>query len=252
MMRASCCGDALHELRALEQVGEAVGLEDHRHDVRLVGLVELDQPVGERRARLGQPRAQPREPHALARAARPACARARRAWRRGRPRSAAWRACRRRDVALQRVDPAACSPRSSSSARARGPSCCSICAALGLDPARERRRRPTSTGSEQPERERHRRHRDEEAQTAHAAGHARRRPRRAPRNAPAYGACKANRARTADCVTAPPDARTAAPRRTRDPAVPKRSLKPVATTARMQVQCQDPPPSARTPGSRSG
>src|SRR5829696_6338723 len=37
--------DALHELGALEQVGEAVGLEDHGDDVGLVGLVELDEPV---------------------------------------------------------------------------------------------------------------------------------------------------------------------------------------------------------------
>ena len=58
-------GDALHELGALEQVGEAVGLEHDGHDVGLVGLVELDEAVGERDPRLGEPRAQPREPHAL-------------------------------------------------------------------------------------------------------------------------------------------------------------------------------------------
>ena len=51
--------------RALEQVGEAVGLEDHRDDVGLVGLVELDEPVAQRRARLGQAGAQLHEPDAL-------------------------------------------------------------------------------------------------------------------------------------------------------------------------------------------
>ena len=105
MMRASCSRDALHELRPLEQVGEAVGLEDHGDDVGLVGLVELDEP--RRRAR----RATRRAARAAGRggcapgAARPGCARARRAWRRGRPGSAAWRACSDGDVALQRVDP---------------------------------------------------------------------------------------------------------------------------------------------------
>ena len=58
--------DALHELRALEQVGEAVGLEDHGDDVGLVGLVELHEPVAQRGARLGQPRAQPHQADALA------------------------------------------------------------------------------------------------------------------------------------------------------------------------------------------
>ena len=41
-------GDPLEELGALEQVGEAVGLEHHGERVGLVGLVELDQAVGER------------------------------------------------------------------------------------------------------------------------------------------------------------------------------------------------------------
>ena len=58
-------GDALHELGALEQVGEAVGLEHDGHDVGLVGLVELDETAGERDPRLGEPRAQPREADAL-------------------------------------------------------------------------------------------------------------------------------------------------------------------------------------------
>ena len=58
--------DALHELRALEQVGEAVGLEDHGDHVGLVGLVELHEPVAQRGARLGQARPQPDEADALA------------------------------------------------------------------------------------------------------------------------------------------------------------------------------------------
>ena len=43
-------GDPLQELGALQQVREAVGLEDHRESVGLVGLVELDEPVGQRGA----------------------------------------------------------------------------------------------------------------------------------------------------------------------------------------------------------
>ena len=58
-------GHALHELGPLQQVGEAVGLEDHGDDVRLVGLVALDEPVAERGARLGEPRAQADEADAL-------------------------------------------------------------------------------------------------------------------------------------------------------------------------------------------
>jgi hypothetical protein len=59
-------GDALHELRALEQVGEAVGLQHDRHRVGLVGLVELDQPLGERGARLGEAGAQAGQAQPLA------------------------------------------------------------------------------------------------------------------------------------------------------------------------------------------
>ena len=59
MMRASCVGDALHELGALEQVGEAVGLEHDGDDVGRVGLVELDEPLGER-ARASASRARSR------------------------------------------------------------------------------------------------------------------------------------------------------------------------------------------------
>ena len=43
----------------VEQVGEAVGLEHDGDDVRRVGLVELDQALGERRAATQQPAAQP-------------------------------------------------------------------------------------------------------------------------------------------------------------------------------------------------
>ena len=65
MMRASCSETRCMNSVALEQVGEAVGLEDHGHDVGLVGLVELDEPVAQRGARLGEPGAQPDEPDAL-------------------------------------------------------------------------------------------------------------------------------------------------------------------------------------------
>src|SRR3954454_1572160 len=58
-------GDTLHELAALEQVGEAVRVEDHVDDVRDLGAVELDEPLGERGARLRQALAQPHEPAAL-------------------------------------------------------------------------------------------------------------------------------------------------------------------------------------------
>ena len=59
-------GHALHELGPLEQVGEAVGLEHDGHDVGLVGLVELDEPPGERDLGLRQPRPQLGEPQARA------------------------------------------------------------------------------------------------------------------------------------------------------------------------------------------
>ena len=56
----------LEELGALEQVGEAVGLEHDGHHVGRVLLVHLHEPVGELHARLRQPPAQPREAQALA------------------------------------------------------------------------------------------------------------------------------------------------------------------------------------------
>ena len=57
--------DALHEVRAGQQVGEAVGLEHDRDRVGRVGLVELDQAVGERAADDQQPGAQAGQPRAL-------------------------------------------------------------------------------------------------------------------------------------------------------------------------------------------
>ena len=45
-------GDPLQELRALEQVAEAVGLEDHGERVGRVRLVDLHEPRGEHGARL--------------------------------------------------------------------------------------------------------------------------------------------------------------------------------------------------------
>ena len=88
MIRPSWLGDALHELRPLEQVGEAVGLEDHRDHVGLVGLVERDEPVAEHRPRLGELRAQLGEPDPLAPQPVLQLLRAPRAWRRGRSRPA--------------------------------------------------------------------------------------------------------------------------------------------------------------------
>ena len=88
-------------------------------DVGRVGLVELDQPRGERAADDEQPGAQARQPRALRRAA---CA----ARRRARARLASEAVCssllaRRepRDVRLQRVDPARLAARCRSSAPAR-------------------------------------------------------------------------------------------------------------------------------------
>ena len=91
--------------RALEQVGEAVGLEDHGDDVGLVGLVELDEPRRRARARDSASRARSRVEPARSRAQLVLeLLRARRAWRRGRSASRAWRRRQRVDVALQRVD----------------------------------------------------------------------------------------------------------------------------------------------------
>ena len=46
--------DALQELAALEQLGEAVRAEDHRDEVGRVGLVALDEPRGEQPAADGE------------------------------------------------------------------------------------------------------------------------------------------------------------------------------------------------------
>jgi hypothetical protein len=63
--RAVLLGDPVHEVRALDQVGEALRAQHHVDDVGLIGLVELDQPGGERGARLRQAFAQAHEPGAL-------------------------------------------------------------------------------------------------------------------------------------------------------------------------------------------
>ena len=55
-------GHALEELRPLEQVGEAVGRQDHGERVGLVSLVQLDQAGGERLLGDAELLAQPLEP----------------------------------------------------------------------------------------------------------------------------------------------------------------------------------------------
>ena len=97
--------DALHELGAGQQVGEALGLEHDRDRVGRVGLVELDEPL--RRARGGRPAAG-RAGASAGRAPRAACAarsRARRACASRLVCSFCWRFGEPRDVALERVDP---------------------------------------------------------------------------------------------------------------------------------------------------
>ena len=80
-----------HELAALEQVGEAVGVEDHGDEVGRVGLVELDEAGGQGGRASAEPGSQADEPRALVRAGRPGCARARRGLA---LRSASMRTCR--------------------------------------------------------------------------------------------------------------------------------------------------------------
>ncbi|HEV2815252.1 MAG TPA: peptidoglycan DD-metalloendopeptidase family protein, partial [Solirubrobacteraceae bacterium] len=53
------------ELAALEQVREPVRVEHDAQHVRLVGLVDLDETLGELRARLDEPLAQPQQPGPL-------------------------------------------------------------------------------------------------------------------------------------------------------------------------------------------
>jgi hypothetical protein len=55
-------GDPLEEGGPVEHVREAVGLEDHGEDVRLVVLVHLDEARRQRVRRLVKPRAQPHQP----------------------------------------------------------------------------------------------------------------------------------------------------------------------------------------------
>ena len=76
-------GDPAHELGAADEVGEAVGLEHDGDGVRRIGLVEVDEALGERAADDDQPRPQARQPGALLRAAAAAPRRAPRAWRPG-------------------------------------------------------------------------------------------------------------------------------------------------------------------------
>jgi len=57
-------GDPLHELGPLEEIGETVGLQDHGHDIGLIGLVALHQTVGKRGSGLGQACPKPDEPDA--------------------------------------------------------------------------------------------------------------------------------------------------------------------------------------------
>jgi hypothetical protein len=57
--------DAARELRALDQVGEAVGVEDDAEDVGRVALVELDQAAGQGAAAFDQLGLEAREPGAL-------------------------------------------------------------------------------------------------------------------------------------------------------------------------------------------
>ena len=54
--------DAVEELGALEQVAEAVGLEDHGEGVGRVGLVDLHEPRGQHPARRDELAAQPLQP----------------------------------------------------------------------------------------------------------------------------------------------------------------------------------------------
>jgi hypothetical protein len=168
-------GHPLHELGALEQVGEPVGVEDHGHDVRLVGLVELDEPLAQRGARLGQPGAQLDEPDALL------------AQQGLEPVELGALALQvgldphlprleRRDVVLERVDPPC------PAGDRRGEDALAILPALDrapllIDPGRQRRA-VGQHGREQPERERQRGEHRDDAQAGHPARHARRPPAR--------------------------------------------------------------------------
>ncbi len=185
-------GDALQELGALEQVGEAVGLEHDRDDVGLVGLVHLDQAIGEQHAGLGEALTEPRElqplppqvlldlrelgalgveaglqPHLLG--------------------------LEHRDVGLQVADPAA-----DGADVGRQDALTALVLldlrAVALDLALDLLRAVTRGDEREgcPQRERQYRHREQEAESStHAAGHARRPPGSGyQRSTPRYGACK--------------------------------------------------------------
>ena len=223
---------ALDELRPLEQLGEAVGLEDHRHDVRLVGLVDLHQALAEHDPGLGEPRPQASQPDPLL--AQPLLD----------PRELGelgvevgldprLPVLQHVDVGLEDVDPArVAGDRGRQDALA--PLLGLDLPALGVDLARQGRRRPAREHrQEQPETERHRHHQEQEAQAKHAAGHARPRERsRPPLWVPATNRapCRAFGARAPEikgCSAEPPRCQNVR-------------------------GCHDPPHSARTPGSRSG
>ena len=166
-------GHPLHELRALEQVGEAVGLQHHGHEIGLVGLVELDQAPGQRRARLGQPLAQPRQPEPLAPEVLldlgqlgPLAVQARL--------EAHLAGLERRDLALERVDPPRVA-RDVGRQHALAPLAPGDLVLLALDLAADAllRRAGERQHGEQGERERHHEEQQAESSQGHAARHAR-------------------------------------------------------------------------------
>ena len=168
-------GDALHELAALEQLGEALGGHDHGDDVGLVGLVELDEPL--RRAPRGPgPGGRAGAPAGGARrAGRAGCRTARRAWRRGRP--ARWLlALEGADAALQAPDAlrVGADLRGQHALGALAPADLALRGldlALQVVQAAARRRRALGEHRQRrPERERQYRTREQEAKT-HAAAH---------------------------------------------------------------------------------
>jgi hypothetical protein len=170
---------ALHELGPLEQVREAVGLEDHGHDVRVVGLIERHQPRAQRDACLRQPCAQLDEADALA-PQRVLDARELGALLREIGLDPVLARLQRRDAALQHVDPLRVA-RDRRRQHALVPLLGGDLALLGVDPARQRRA-GGQHGHEQPQHERHRGRRDQEAQSMHPARHARRRLPVPPQN----------------------------------------------------------------------